>query len=150
MLEMPSEAEIRCSAETIFDLIADFGGQDRWLKQSSAFKGTHDISSHVVALGTTYREPGPFGVRHGTVTEFERPTKITFHQPMTMNFGLGIVDVTVRMTLTPRAASTHVKRVVTIGVPWQLRLFQPVLVREFRAESARTLLALKAYADKLE
>ena len=24
------------------------------------------------------------GGRHGTVTEFERPAKITFHQPMTM------------------------------------------------------------------
>jgi uncharacterized protein YndB with AHSA1/START domain len=146
---MPSEADIRCPAEKIFDLIADFGGQDRWLGRSSSFKGTHDVSSNMVALGTTYREPGPFGVRNGTVTEFERPTKITFHQPMTMRFGLGIVDVTVRMTLTPGAASTHVKRVVTIAVPWQLRLFQPVLVREFRVESARTLLALKAYADKL-
>jgi len=53
------------------------------------------------------------------------------------------------MTLTPGAASTHVKRVVTIGVPWQLKLFQPVLVHEFRVESARTLIALKAYADKI-
>jgi len=150
MVEMPSEADIHCPAEKVFDLIADFGGQDRWLKQSSSFKGTHDVSSNVVALGTTYREPGPFGVRNGTVTEFQRPAKITFHQPMTMKFGLGIVDVTVRITLTPRAASTNVKRVVTIGIPWQLRLFQPVLVREFRAESTRTLLALKAYADELE
>jgi hypothetical protein len=37
-----------------------------------------------VTLGTTYCEPGPFGARNGTVTEFERPTKITFRQPMTM------------------------------------------------------------------
>ena len=146
---MPSEADIHCPAETIFDLITDFGGQDRWLKRSSSFKGTHDVSSKVVTLGTTYREPGPFGVRNGAVTEFERPARITFHQPMTMKFGLGIIDVTVRMTLTPGAASTHVKRVVTIGVPWQLKLFQPVLVHEFRVESARTLIALKAYADKI-
>jgi uncharacterized protein YndB with AHSA1/START domain len=146
---MPSEADIHCSPDKIFDLIADFGGQDRWLTHSSSFKGTHDVSSNMVALGTTYREPGPFGVRNGTVTEFERPTRITFHQPMTMKFGLGTVDVTVRMTLSAEAASTHVKRVVTIAVPWQLKLFQPVLAREFRVESARTLLALKAYADKL-
>ena len=30
-----------------------------------------------------------------------------------------------------------------------LRLFQPLVAHAFRVESARTLLALKAYADKL-
>jgi polyketide cyclase/dehydrase/lipid transport protein len=149
MIEMPSEADIHCPADKIFDLIADFHSQDQWLTQSSAFHGTYDVSSTTVALGTTYREPGPFGIRNGTVTEFERPAKITFHQPMTLKLGLGIVDVTVRITLTPAGASTHVRRVVTIEVPRQLRLFQPLLAREFRVESARTLLALKAYADKL-
>ena len=41
------------------------------------------------------------------------------------------------------------RRVVTLGIPWSLRLAQPVLVRAFRTESSRTLLALKAYADTL-
>jgi len=135
---MPSEADIRCPAETIFDLITDFRGQDRWLTMSSAFHGTHEISSNPVTLGTTYREPGPFGVRHGRVTEFERPAKVTFHQPMTMRLGLGTVDVTVRVTLIPAGATTHVKRVVTIGIPWRLKPLQPLLIREFRVESART------------
>ena len=149
MIEMPSEADIRCSAETIFDLIIDFDGQDRWLARSSAFHGTHEISSNPVGLGTTYREPGPFGVRHGEVTEFERPTRITFHQPMTLKLHAGVLDVTVRYTLTAGSSSTHARRVVTLGIPWPLRVLQPVLAREFRVESGRTLLALKAYADKL-
>jgi len=41
-----------------------------------------------------------------------------------------------------------VRRVVTLGVAWSLKLFQPLLVHAFRVESGRTLLALKAYADK--
>jgi uncharacterized protein YndB with AHSA1/START domain len=147
--EIPSQADIQCQAEKIFDLIIDFKGQDRWLTKSSAFRGTSEISSDPVTLGTTYREPGPFGVRNGTVTEFERPTKITFHQPMTMRLHAGTVDVTLRYTLTPDGESTRVTRVVTIEVPWSLRLIQPVLVRAFRVESGRTLVALKAYADKL-
>jgi len=149
---IPAEADIRCPAEKIFDLIIDFRGQDRWLTQSSAFRGTTEISSDPVALGTTYTEPGPFGVRHGTVTEFERPVKITFHQPMTIRLHAGTVDVTLRYTLTPGpdgAGVTHVARVVSLEVPRSLRLVQPVLVRAFRAESGRTLLALKAYADNL-
>ena len=149
MIELPAEADIHCPAETIFDLIADFRGQARWLPRSSAFRGTADISDDPVRLGTTYREPGPAGVRNGTVTEFERPGKITFHQPMTMRLHAGTVDITLRYTLTPGTDGTHVKRVVTIGIPWSLRLMRPVLVRAFRTESGRTLLALKAYADTL-
>ncbi len=149
MIDIPSEADIRCSAEKIFDLIIDFRGQDRWLPPSSAFHGTTEVSADPVTLGTTYREPGPFGVRNGTVTEFERPGKVTFHQPMTMRLHSGTVDVTLRYTLTPNAGSAHVSRVVTLGIPWSLRLLQPILVREFRTESGRTLLALKAHADGL-
>ena len=148
MIDIPSRADIRCPAEKVFDLIIDFRGQDRWLPHSSAFRGTTEISSDPVTLGTTYREPGPFGVRNGTVTEFERPSKITFHQPMTLRLHSGTVDVTLRYTLTPNAGSTRVSRVVTLGIPRSLRLLQPILVREFRRESGRTLLALKAYAGE--
>jgi uncharacterized protein YndB with AHSA1/START domain len=147
--EIPAHADIGCPAETIFDLITDFKGQDRWLSRSSAFRGTTAISSDPVVLGTTYREPGPLGVRHGTVTEFERPAKITFHQPMTMRLHAGTVDITLRYTLTPAGGSTHVTRVVTIGIPRSLKVIQPVIIRAFRMESGRTLLALKAYADNL-
>ena len=147
--EIPAQADIGCPADTIFDLIADFKGQDRWLTTSSAFRGTTAISSDPVVLGTTYTEPGPFGVRHGTVTEFERPARITFHQPMTMRLQAGTVDITLRYTLTPAGGSTHVTRVVTIDIPWSLKVIQPVIIRAFRVESGRTLLALKAYADNL-
>jgi hypothetical protein len=68
---------------------------------------------------------------------------------MTMRLHAGTVDVTLRYTLVPTADSTHVRRVVTLGIPRSLRLFRPILVRAFRVESGRTLLALKAYADKL-
>jgi uncharacterized protein YndB with AHSA1/START domain len=151
MPALPAEADIRCPAEKIFDVITDFGGQDRWLAQSSAFRGTTAISSDPVTLGTTYCEPGPFGVRNGTVTEFERPTAVTFRQPMTLRLRAGTVDVTLRYTLTPGPVTgvTHVARVVTITVPPRLRLIQPVLVRAFRTESTRTLMALKAYAETL-
>jgi uncharacterized protein YndB with AHSA1/START domain len=149
MTDIASAADIQCPAGKIFDVITDFRGQDRWLAHSSAFRGTTAVSSDPVTLGTTYREPGPFGVRNGTVTEFERPAKITFHQPMTMKLHAGTVDVTLRYTLIPEGGLTHVGRVVTVTVPWPLKLVQPVLLRAFRAESRRTLLALKAYADAL-
>src|SRR2546427_768686 len=121
MIELPCEADILCPAEKVFDLIIDFRGQDRWLTTSQSFHGTTEISRNPVALGTTYREPGPLGVRDGTVTEFERPTKLTFHQPMKVKLGAGVVDVTVRYTLTRQREATRVRRVVTLGIAWPLR-----------------------------
>ncbi|HEX4930304.1 MAG TPA: SRPBCC family protein [Gaiellaceae bacterium] len=150
MIEVTSETDVQRSAETIFDVIVDFRGQDRWLPKSSVFRGTTEISSDPVKLATTYREPGLPGIRRGTVTELERPTKLTCHQPLTMRLRVGTVDATLRYTLTPTGSeSTHVRRAVTLGIPWSLKLVQPVLVRAFRRESERTLLALKAYAETL-
>jgi uncharacterized protein YndB with AHSA1/START domain len=147
-VRIPSDADIHCAADRIFDLITDLDGQDAWLTRSSAFRCTAGASENPAVLGTTYHEPGPLGVRNGTVTEYERPTKITFHQPMTIKAGLGTVDVTLRYTLVAGENMTHVRRVVAIAVPRRLRLVQPLIVQAFRRESGRTLLALKMHADK--
>jgi uncharacterized protein YndB with AHSA1/START domain len=144
-----SDADVHCPVERVFDTILDFEGQERWLAKSSAFRGTTAVSSNPVVLGTTYREPGPLGVRHGTVSELERPTSIAFHQPLTLKLGLGTIDVVVRVTLTPLGRSTHVQRRVTFDIPRSLRLFQPLIVLGFRRENARALRALKAHADTL-
>ena len=148
MLLIRQEAEIDAPAEKIFAAIVDLRGYERWLARSEVFEGITNISSDPIALGTTWSEPGPNGVRHGTVTDFEAPTRVTFHQPMTMSPRLlGVIDITVSVTLTPTAASVVVRRVVTIGIPWPLKLVQPLVVRQFRAEGGRTLLALKRFAE---
>jgi uncharacterized protein YndB with AHSA1/START domain len=149
MTELPSHTDIVCPASTIFDIITDLANQGRWLSESSAFKGTRDMSSYPVQFGTTYREPGPVGVRNGVVTEFEPPTRITFDQPMRLKWHLGTLGVVLRYTLTPFDGGTHVHRVCTLTVPSHLRLLKPIFVRSFRVESARTLAALKVYADRL-
>jgi len=148
MTELTLVDDIGCPAEKVFDLITDFGGQDRWLAHSSSFRGTTVLTPGPVGLGTRYRESDPFGVRNGIVTEFEGPAVVTFHQPMRIRLHAGTIDVTVRYTLTPAAGSTRVTRVVTLGIPWPLKLFQPVLIGAFKKESRRTLLALKAYAGQ--
>ena len=148
MTQIHQEAEIEAPAEKIFAAIVDLRGYDRWLERSEVFEGITDISSDPVALGTTWSEPGPNGVRRGTVTDFEAPTRVTFHQPMTMSPRLlGIMDITVVITLTQKPLSVLVRRVVTVTIPWPLKLVQPIVVRQFRMESGRTLIALKHFAE---
>jgi len=146
--ELVLYADIDGPPEKIFSLITDFGGQDRWLPRSSSFRGTTLLSAGPVALGTRYRESDPFGTRNGTVTQFEPPAKVTFHQPMTLRLHAATIDVTVAYTLTPGTSSTHVTRIVRLEIPRSLRLVQPLLVRAFRKESTRTLLALKDHAGQ--
>ena len=148
MTELRLDADVDGPPELVFGLITDFGGQDRWLPRSSSFRGTTLLSPGPVALGTRYRESDPFGVRNGTVTRFEPPARVTFDQPMTLRLHAGTIGVTVDYTLTPGAGSTHVTRIVTLGIGRSLRLAQPLLVRAFRRESTRTLLALKAHASR--
>jgi uncharacterized protein YndB with AHSA1/START domain len=148
MTELKLDADIDSPAEKVFGLITDFGGQDRWLPRSSSFRGTTLLSPGPVALGARYRESDPFGVRNGTVTDFDPPGKVTFHQPMTLRLGAGTIDVTVAYTLTAAGGSTHVTRIVTLGIPRSLRFAAPLLIGAFRKESTRTLLALKAHAEQ--
>ena len=61
---------------------------------------------------------------------------------------LGVIDITVAITLTPKPTAVHVQRVVTIQIPWPLKIVQPLVVRQLRIESGRTLLALKRFAER--
>jgi uncharacterized protein YndB with AHSA1/START domain len=148
MIELKLDADIGSTAEEIFGLITDFGGQDRWLPYSSSFRGTTLLSDGPVSLGSRYCERDPFGTRNGTVTQFEPAAKVTFHQPMTLRLHAGTIDVTVAYALAPTAGATHVTRIVTLEIPRSLRLVRPLLIRAFSKESTRTLLALKAHAEQ--
>jgi uncharacterized protein YndB with AHSA1/START domain len=132
----------------VFDAIVDLRGYERWLTSSAAYPGTTEISAGPIGAGTTYVESSSQGVRRGTITEFERPALVTFHQPMTMKPKLvGVIDIRVRYTLTAAAGSVHLSRVVTLTLPPLLKPAQPLVLRQFRQESERTMSALKAFAE---
>jgi uncharacterized protein YndB with AHSA1/START domain len=153
---------INAPASEVFTIVADLPTYHNWLPESSAFKGTTQVSHNPVKLGTTYHEPGPAGTRKGEVIEFEPPGtgktgKITFKQPMSMKpYVLGMVlDVKVEMTVTEErtedqaGVKTVLKRDVSLSYPWALWALKPFIDAEFKKESLRTLESLKAYAEGL-
>lgn len=148
IVEIPLQAEVQCSAERIFEVVADLNGQDRWLERSSVFRGTVDVSDSPVRLGSTYREPSPQGVRHGEVTEFEPPVRITFRHLLNLR-PFGRIDFVQRYTLERLGDSTLVRRVSVVGIPAYLRPVAHLILRTTSRESARTLTALKAYCETL-
>ena len=148
IVEIPLQAEVKCAAERIFEVIADLNGQDRWLERSTVFRGTVDVSENPVQLGSTYREPSPQGVRHGEVTEFEPPVRITFHHPLSLR-PFGHIDFVQRYTLEPLGETTLVRRVAVVCIPAYLRPVARIILSTTTRESGRTLTALKVYCESL-
>ena len=93
---------IEGSAESVFALIADLAHYDRWLPGSKAFGAITQIAPLPVGLGTTYIDAGPAGTRHGEVTEYDPPARISFHQPMQVKQRLltGTIDILLRIPLS--------------------------------------------------
>jgi uncharacterized protein YndB with AHSA1/START domain len=148
MVELSFETEIHSSADTVFQLITDLRGYDRWLTSSAAYAGTTEISTDPITTGTTYIESSSSGTRHGTVTELDPPSRVTFHQPMTMKpHLLGTIDIHVTYTLAPTPAGVRVTRLITLTLPRLLKLLQPFVLRQFRQESQRTMQALKSFTE---
>jgi len=143
------EAEIEASAERVFALLANLRGYDLWLPRSRAWRGTSHISPGPIRLGTTYVEPGGFGVRHGRVTEFDPPTRIGFEQPMTSRRRvLGVIGIRLAHTLTPEGQGVRLLRVLELEPRGPARIAMPLLILPFRAENARVLRALKSFAER--
>jgi len=138
------------TTETIFALLADLSHYDRWLPGSEAFGAITEITPLPVGLGTTYVDAGPTGTRHGKVTEYDPPTRISFHQPMQVKQrGLtGTIDIHLRHTLEPVGQMIRVNRELTLHIHGLLKVAQPFVIAAFRKENERMLLALKQYVEK--
>jgi uncharacterized protein YndB with AHSA1/START domain len=148
MVTIEQEIHVASAAATVFAAIIDLPGYSRWLATSKAYPGTTEISSDPITLGTTYVEATPTGIRHGIITELEAPTRVAFHQPMRMRPRfLGTIDITVRYTLIPAQSGVRLHRAVSLTLPVPLRLVRPFVVRQFRTEINRTMLALKAFVE---
>jgi len=141
---------IEGSAETIFEVIADLAHYDRWLRGSKSFGAITQISPLPVGLGTTYIDAGPSGTRHGEVTVYDPPTRISFHQPMKVKQRLltGTIDIHLRHTLEQVEQMTRLNRDLTLGIYGLVKVVQPFVVATFRQENERMLQALKRYVEK--
>lgn len=137
--------------EVIFDLIADMPNYGRWLQGSLAFGATTEVSPYPVRLGTTYLDVGPAGQRPGSVTAYDRPAMIAFHQTMLLKQGplTANIDVHINMTFEPLAGATLVSRALdlTVDIPGLLRIADPLVVYSFHRENARMLAELKRYVE---
>ncbi len=152
MSRMQFAAQIAGQREAIFELIADMPNYGRWLPGSDAFGATTEVTPYPVQLGTTYVDGGPAGPRPGSVTRFEPPSAIAFHQTMRIERGplRADADIRIHYSFTAIAGGTRVVRdlELTIEMPWWQRLAAPLIRAAFRKENVRLLAELKRHVER--
>jgi carbon monoxide dehydrogenase subunit G len=109
------------------------------------------VTPYPVCLGTTYLDAGRAGERPGSVTGFDRPKHIAFHQTMLLERGplTANADIRIDCTIEPEGDATRVTRALelTIQMPGVTKVIEPLVARAFRKENARTLAELKRYVE---
>jgi uncharacterized protein YndB with AHSA1/START domain len=144
---------IAAAPQVLFDLLADLPEYGRWLPGSESFGSTTDVEPYPVQPGTRYRDgkPGEAGRDwQGTVTGFQPPGSLDFHQVIPVPQLRGSVDVHVHYTLEPEDGGTRVERwlILDVAVPLPLRPLRAAVTSRFDKENVRLLAALKQYAER--
>ena len=149
MVELRFTADINADADDVFSLLADLRAYDRWLPRSTAFYGTTRISDGPIAVGTTYVEDSPFGVRQGIVTDLVRPVLLNFEQPMTLKPRiLGAIGIKLSHVLNPKPGSVHLLRRLELDPRGPVALLMPWVAAAFRSENKRMIERLKMAAER--
>jgi len=145
---MAVTTDINAPAEKVFDVVTDLQSYSKWLPDSGPYKGTTEVSEKPVKLGTAYVESSPAGVRSGRVIEFERPSKVVFHQPMTLSSG-DVIDIKVEVILKEEGGVTAVERNVYLGFPEHLQGLKTAWDKGATEEGARVMDMLKKRVESL-
>ncbi len=136
----------------LFELLADMPAYGRWLPGSQQFGKTTDVEPYPVQLGSRYHDGKPDEPGKdwwGTVTGFQPPGSLDFHQTISVPQLRATVDVHIHYSFEPENASTRVTRwlVLDISMPTITRPLRRLIISSFDKENLRTMAAVKKYAE---
>ena len=145
-------ATVAAPPELLFKLLSDLPNYGDWLPGSGQYGQTTDVEPYPVRQGTRYHDgrPGEPGKDWwGTVTGFQPPGSLDFHHTIHVRQLRATIDVHIHYSLEPGDGGTQVTRwlVLDIAMPAVLRPVRPLITASFDKENARTLAALKQYAE---
>jgi uncharacterized protein YndB with AHSA1/START domain len=137
--------EIARPVEQVFALITDLPNYSRWLPPSGLYVTTPSVSDTPIKLGTTYEDRSNQASLHGSITKYDPPHAVSFHQEMQLRIGSLIVDIAYR--LEAARTGTRVHRTTIPRLSGVVALFGPMVRRSIYAENRRTLAMIKQYLE---
>jgi hypothetical protein len=139
--------------EPLFRLLSDLPNYGDWLPGSGEYGRTTDVEPYPVRAGTRYHDGKPDEPGKdwwGTVTGFQPPGALDFQQTIKVGQLMASIDVSIHYSLESQdGETTQVTRWLLLGImmPIVFRPVQPLITSRFDKESARTMAALKQYAQ---
>ena len=138
--------EISAPVKQVFEAIADLPNYGRWLPPSGLYAGKTEPLEVPIRLGTRYEDRATRGTTlSGTITAFDPPHTIGFHQSTRQVLGTLAVDIAYQ--LQPIEGGTRLHRTTEPSYTGVLSVFGPLIARSIRSENLRTLQALKRYLE---
>jgi hypothetical protein len=146
------ETSIAAPAELLFQLLCDLPNYGDWLPGSEAFGRTTDVEPYPVRRGTRYHDGKPAEPGNdwwGTVTGHQPPGSVDFHQTIHVKQLRATFDVHIHYSLEAENGGTHVIRwlILDVAMPIVFRPLRSLATARFDQENARTMAALKRYAE---
>jgi uncharacterized protein YndB with AHSA1/START domain len=128
--------------EDVFDRLTDLGSYGVWMPRTGLFGSCRQTSVGPVDRGTTYIDSTRMGRFHGEVTDFERPSRVTFSEVMRV-FGRKAVRSRAGYDLATNGTGTVVHHVADTEMFGVMRLMKPFVPWMSKSERSRVLASLK-------
>ncbi|HEV8192948.1 MAG TPA: SRPBCC family protein [Ktedonobacterales bacterium] len=138
-------SDIAAPVEQVFALITDLPNYSHWLPPSGLYTTTTKVSDTPIRLGSTYVDRSKQATLRGSITAFDPPRAVSFHQETRMLLGRLTVDIAYH--LEADGAGTRVHRTTTPRLSGVIALLSPVVKRSIYAENRRTLAMMKRYLE---
>jgi uncharacterized protein YndB with AHSA1/START domain len=142
MIRIELDTEIHRPIEEVFERLVDIDGYSSWLPQSRVFLDCRQTSEGPARLGTTLIDETRIGTYQGAVTEFQRPTKVSFRMILRW-FGVNVMESRPTYLLEPVDGGTRVRHLAEGELYGLFRLLEPYVAIRARMERERTVATLK-------
>lgn len=142
MIQVEAETVIERPIEEIFDRLVNIPNYPKWLPKSRIFLDTRKTSEGPVSQGTTFEDKTRIGIFDGEVTDFQRPTKVTFRMRLRW-LGISVMESRPAYSLEPIDSGTNVHLVAKGELYGLFKLMRPYVALRAREERIRTLKVLK-------
>jgi uncharacterized protein YndB with AHSA1/START domain len=142
LIRVEIDTIIRRPVEKIFDRLANISGYSQWLPKSRVFLDCKQTSEGPVGVGTTLIDKTRVGTYRGQVTEFERPTKVSFRMRLRW-LGMNVMESRPGYRLEAVEDGTKLHHLAVGRLYGIFKLLQPYVAIRARGERKRTVAALK-------
>jgi uncharacterized protein YndB with AHSA1/START domain len=140
---------IEASPQTVFDLLANLRGYNKWLASSKTFNRLDHVADDAPQLGTVYSDIGTNSRMIGKIIQFNPPHQLAFQQSSAINLfvPVGNIDITIHYTLLIEETGTRVNRQQDIKLHGFIKIFENRLARSIQKENIRILESAQRYLE---